>query len=243
MNATHWFLLIFVIPIFLACSAESDRKYIVEKNKIEQPIPVKNEEAGLLAPNIGQRTAEEMVAAGFKRYGIEKGVLIFRMDGALSGTENIYFDHWGWREGKYVQTTSDIGTFDQKINKIQLLDGERRYEYDPKKNEAHYFESKQVQKSADAYGTKDMTIISDKMIKRMGGKIKGTNQIRGVKCQVWGIDQYDTEISMWKGLTMGERSAPNDIPVARTCILLDTTSVVPLEKMTLPKGAKLIKVN
>ena len=223
---------------FLACTSSDPDKTIPTSVVPQQKVQVASKTEAHSDSKIGQRTAGEMVAAGFKRYGVEKGTLIFRMDGAVKGTENLYFDHWGWREGKYIQTESDIGPYDKKTNKIQFLDGERRYEYDPKTSEAHFFGSKQVQKSADRYGTKDMTIVGDEMIKNMGGIPNGTKEVRGVECQVWNIEEYKTELSMWKGITMWERSTPNNIPVARSCILLDTTSAIPLKKLVLPDHIK-----
>ncbi len=210
---------------------------------IQQPVKTTNPVSEVSSATIGKRTAEEMVAAGFKRYGVEKGTLIFRMDGAVNGTENIYFDHWGWREGKYVNTQSDIGPFDQKTNTIQFLDGERRYEYHAHKAEAHFFESRQVQRAADRYGTKDMTIVGDEMIKNMGGEVVGKKNIMGVVCDLWEIGRYNTKLAMWKGITMGERSRADNLPVSRRCILLDTTSAIPLNKIVLPEGVKLISAN
>ena len=110
-------LLLMVSPIlfFINCTHKSS---LVPSPKAK--LTVATEPTKPFSENIGKRTAEEMVAAGFKRYGIEKGILIFRMDGGVNGTENLYFDHWGWREGKYVQSESDIGTYDRKTKKIQF---------------------------------------------------------------------------------------------------------------------------
>ncbi|MEO1257288.1 MAG: hypothetical protein AAFZ15_00765 [Bacteroidota bacterium] len=233
----------FTMLLLQACGPGQKEQDIRRQAAKKQKVVLENQPAAPTASNIGKRTAEEMVAAGFKRYGIEKGMLIFRMDGALIGTENVYFDHWGWREGKYIQTAADIGPYDKKENKVQFLDGERRYEYDPASGKAYFFESKQVQKSADRYQTKDMTVVGDEMIKQMGGIIAGTSEIQGLTCEVWDIDPYKTELSMWKGITMGERSHPNNIPVARTCVSIDTTSEIPLEKMVLPAHIELVKAN
>ena len=245
MNVFQYTFILILLATFTACSGSdqvTDKTSPVENQKVavaNLPSSISTPTTSS-SPNIGQRNAAEMVAAGFKRYGTEKGMLIFRMDGALSGTEHLYFDHWGWREGKYVKTEADIGKYDKKENKIQFLDGERRYEYNPATNEAHFFQSRQVQRTADHYGTKDMTVIGDEMIRKMGGEHKGEGEVKGLKCQIWEIEKYKTKIMMWKGITIGERSEPNDIPVARTCILLDTISVIPLNKMTLPEGVKLI---
>ncbi len=232
------------ILLLTACTAEKPRYEERGKDKIgldlsgQQKIAVANKATNGTPSNIGKRTAEEMVAAGFKRYGIEKGILIFRLDGALKGTENLYFDHWGWREGKYTQATADVGTYDKKINTAQFLDGERRYEYNIETGIAKFFESGQVQRSADQYGTKDMTIVGDEMIKRMGGVEDGTSKVMGMDCQIWDIDKYKTVLHMWKGITMKERAYPENIPVARTCISLDTTAPPRLEKMVLPANIK-----
>ncbi|GIV30678.1 MAG: hypothetical protein KatS3mg029_0029 [Saprospiraceae bacterium] len=69
---------------------------------------------------IGTRSAKEMVAAGYKRYGIEKGILYFRLDGAVKGTETIYFDHWGWREAKYINTETDLRHLPRKSQQGHL---------------------------------------------------------------------------------------------------------------------------
>lgn len=191
------------------------------------------------APIPGSRNAEQMVAAGFHRYGIEKGRLIFRMDGAVKGTEVIYFDHWGWREGKYVRTEADVGAYKEKTNKAQFLDGERRYEYDPKTNTATYFDSPQVQASADKYHTKDMVKVGDEMIKNMGGVHTGKEEFQGVMCDVWEIEKYRTTLHMWQGLTLKERSFTANIPVGRTCISIVTEGDMPVKKMTVPAGAVL----
>ncbi len=226
-----------------ACSQEprfAERQKAQERVALppQQKIAVANKTANVTTANVGKRTAEEMVAAGFKRYGTEKGILIFRLDGALKGMESIYFDHWGWREGKYTQTTADVGPYDKKTNTAQFLDGERRYEYNIETGEAKFFESRQVQRAADQYGTKDMTVVGDEMIKKMGGVRDSTGTVAGVECQVWDIERYKTVLHVWKGITMKERAYPENIPVARTCMSLDTVSAPRLDKMILPDNIK-----
>lgn len=189
------------------------------------------------APVPGSRNAQEMVAAGFRRYGIEKGRLIFRLDGAVNGIEVIYFDHWGWREGKYVRTEANVGAYKEKTNMAQFLDGERRYEYDPKTNTANYFDSPQVEASAQKYQTKDMVKVADEMLKKMGGVHIKAEEFQGVMCDVWEIEKYRTTLHMWQGFTLKERSFTNNLPVGRTCISILSDADMPAEKMTVPAGA------
>lgn len=187
------------------------------------------------------RSAEEMVAAGYRRYGIEKGALIFRIDGAMKGTEHIYFDHWGWREAKYTRTTTDVGSLQEHTNQVQYLEGERRYVYDPETNTANYFDSPQVRQSAEKYQTRDMVKVGIEMLKNMGGKPAGTGKIGDIDCDIWEIEQYRTTLHMWQGLTMKEQSFAGNIPVRRACVQIETDKEVPLERLLLPAGAKIVK--
>lgn len=227
---------IFGFVILYSCGPTEERD--IAKSSVQAISVHQKEDKVQMAPSQpGNRTAEEMVAAGFRRYGTEKGMVIFRIDGAVKGTEHIYFDHWGWREGKYVNTLTDAGAYKDTTVTVQYLDGERRYEYDPATQTALFFESKQVQASADRYGTKDMVKVGDEMIKKMGGVRTGTGDVRGVTCDVWEIERYRTTLHMWNGLTLKERSTIEALPVARTCILLDTINAFAVEKMLLPEGA------
>ena len=207
-----------------------------------QVVPIAAAKEASPASPVGRRDAQEMVAAGFKRYGLEKGVLLFRVDGAMKGMDALYFDHWGWREGKHNMTDAEVGAYRKKDRSVQYLDGERRYQYEPDENTAYFFESRQVQAAADRYGTLDMTIVGDEMIKNMGGVPAGQAEVMGVTCDIWLIEKTRTTLYMWKGITMKEHSFTNNIPVTRRCVLLDTTGGIDLEKMILPEEAKLENV-
>jgi hypothetical protein len=188
----------------------------------------------------GHRTAEQMVAAGFKRFGVERGVLTFTYDGVVKGTHHLYFDHWGWREAKYVKTTTTVGDYREEANAVEYLDGERRYQYDPAKQLVTYLDSQQAQQMADKYKTKDMVAVGIEMTRQMGGTPVGKATVQGVECEVWKIEKNSTKLYMWKGITMGEESTVNGLPLRRTCTSMDTKKAPPADKLALPKGVKVV---
>lgn len=233
-------LFLFVAMTYLlACTGEQVPKAATATAQPAKAVQTSTAESS----PIGTRSATEMVAAGYKRYGIEKGILYYRLDGAVKGLETIYFDHWGWREAKYINIKTQVGDFREETNKVTYLDGEKRYEYDPATNAANWFESPQVAKAAEKYGTKDMTIVGDEMIKNMGGRKVKTEEFAGVECDVWEIDRYKTTLWMWKGLTLKERSKTDNIPIGRTCLIIEQDKPIPEEKITVPENAKLVKAN
>ncbi|MBI5917165.1 MAG: hypothetical protein HY842_17475, partial [Bacteroidetes bacterium] len=169
MKSTWFFLLALAFGVsFFSCTSDSKSAVAtasVPPSTTGTVVPVA---AKTPAGVTGTRSAAEMVAAGFKRYGVEKGALIFRIDGAVQGTEHIFFDNWGWREAKYTRTTTELGTFNEKTNEEQYLEGERRYVYFPETNKAQYFDSQQIMAMADKYQTKDLVVVGNEMLKNMG---------------------------------------------------------------------------
>lgn len=240
MKFLWFFTLAFAVSlIFTACSDATEKMDIPQAVSTVSGLPVPVAEKKTL-PNPGKfRTAEEMVAAGFKRYGIEKGALIFRLDGVVNGTEHLFFDNWGWREAKYTRTTTDAGTFQERTNEVQYIDGELRYVYHPDTKTADYFESPQIQQTADRYQTKDMVAVGIEIIKNMGGEPAGTGKIGHIECEIWELKKYRTTLYMWQGLTMFEQSFTGNLPVRRTCVQIKTEEEIPLEKLVMPEGVKI----
>lgn len=227
-------IVLILMGMTIACQTQPDIPNQAATVKTEQAAtPVK------VSANKPARSAEEMVADGFRRYGIEKGIIHFRIDGAVKGTNVIYFDNWGWREAKYENTTADIGKYKEETIKVQFLDGERRYDYDPRTQIANYFNSPQVQQAAEKYQTKDMVKVGDEMLKKMGAVPAGKGNIMDIECDVWELEQYKTTLHMWQGITMKEQSFAGNLPVRRAAILVQTEIEVPVEKLSLPKSASI----
>jgi hypothetical protein len=185
------------------------------------------------------RNAQQMVAAGYKRYGVEKGTLVFQYTGAVSGTDYIYFDNWGWREAKYTRTKTEIGTFKEEANMVQYIDGENRNMYNPATNKTRYFDGRQAIVVADKYGTKDMVAFNDVLTRNMGGRPDGKVMVGNIECDAWYIEKHQAHLFMWQGITMGEESYVNGIMVGRTCTSIELKKNPPLDKLVLPKGAVL----
>ncbi|MCF8246330.1 MAG: hypothetical protein K9J37_22700 [Saprospiraceae bacterium] len=206
---------------------------------VSRPAP---EVQPVVKPHIAgtPRTAEQMVAAGYKRYGIEKGALIFRLDGAVNGTEHIFFDHWGWREAKYTRTSTELGTFNEETDEAQYLEGERRYVYDVKTKKARYFDSQSIIKTADQYNTKDMVVVGNEMLKNMGMTPAGKANVGTTECDVWVKATPKIRLYMWQGLTLAEESYVNNIPIGRRCLQMELEKDPPLERLLLPKGVEVV---
>ncbi len=245
---SNWYLLsamTFALSFFACTDSKKEAARALPASMAVAVANVPEQAEPIVRPpaDAAARSAAEMVAAGFKRYGIEKGALIFRIDGAVNGTEHIYFDHWGWREAKYTKTKTELGTFNEETDEVQYLEGERRYQYFPKTNKASYFDSRQIMAMAEKYQTKDMVVVGNEMLKNMGAVPDGKAKVGEIECDVWVIERNRIRLYMWQGLTMAEESYVNNIPIGRRCLQVEVEKDMPLERLLLPKGAVLENIN
>lgn len=242
MKSNCYFLCLALLALFVS-SCNNDEKSVEKAlaSADSQPQPAAVSNPGPLKPSTPYagppRTAEQMVAAGYKRFGIEKGALIFRLDGAVNGTEHLFFDNWGWREAKYTNTTTTVANFHEVVNDVQYLDGERRYLYDPKANKAQYINSQQMVAVSEKYNTKDMVVVADEMLKNMGAVPDGKAMVGKTECDAWVIERSRIRLYMWQGITMAEESYVNNIPIGRRCLQVEIANDPPLDRLLLPKGA------
>ncbi len=242
------FVLVLIASALCACSGSFEKADALSPDSLVSnfTVPAQQLPQGKGKPahaTEGYRRAEEMVAQGFRRYGIEKGALIFRLDGAVSGTEHLYFDNWGWREAKYTRTTTLAGAYQEHTNEVQYMDGEFRYLYDAGTETAYYFESPQIQQSAEKYHTKNMLAVGVEMLKEMGAQPAGNGKIGDIDCEIWKIKKYRTTLYLWQRLTLLEQSFPGNHPLRRVCVQVKTDETIPMEKLTLPAEVKIVRPN
>lgn len=221
-------LFLFALPMVACNQVQPDHKMGPASQAAVVPIK---------APaNAGSRSAGEMVAEGFRRYGVESGIIEYRLKGSVVGTEVLYFDHWGWREAKYEQNTIVAGNLNQTTDKVQYLEGERRTVHDRKTGAVSFFDTPQVQRSAEKLGTKNMVEVGYDMMRKMGGVKTGTAPVAGVECGIWQMPRYNTNLWMYEGLTLQEVSNYENLPVTRQAVSARFNVAVPEEKLVLPKG-------
>lgn len=187
------------------------------------------------------RNASEMVAAGFKRYNVESGIVEYTLNGAKKGTEKLYFDMWGWREARYESGTIKMMGIEQKSETVQYLDGEWMISYDPQTNYATRMGNPMFKKLTEKSDTKNMTELGEKMLENMGGKVTGTETIAGKLCRKWEISSLKSTAWVWNGLTLKESSTMMNISMEKIATAVQTGIAPPAEKLTVPKDAKGIK--
>jgi len=151
-------------------------------------------------PALAQRTSQELAAAGYKRYPVEKGHMVYETGtGETKKTETVYFDRWGWRELRITEQTVLREGQEVKQKQGQFLDGEYTTTIDYVYRKA----TRRIQPiSIDLSNTIEGESLSEKgekIVLSRGTKQEDQKKLHGYKCN--GVQFNDGTINwFWKGL-------------------------------------------
>lgn len=184
------------------------------------------------------RNAAEMLAAGYKRYNVESGIVELAVEGSQQGTEKIYFDSWGWREATYESTTLKVMGMEHKNERVMYIDGEWMISYDPKTNYATRTTNPMLTDLMEKGETQNLTEVGQQMIENAGAKMTGTETIAGKECQKWELSSLGTTTWVWKGLTLKIVTNIMGMTITKMATSVQTGVSVPTDKLIPPAEAK-----
>jgi hypothetical protein len=172
----------------------------------------------------------------FKRYNIEKGIVEYELSGSRTGKEILYFDNWGMREATFTNAEISISGFSIKENKITILDGEWTYNIDLDKKTGSKIKTPLLEELIKAAGDKDLGEFGEEMLKKMGGKKIGKDEVLGKTCDIWEIQNLNTRSWVWNWITLKTEAKLMGVSVIITATKISPNVSVPEEKFKIPAG-------
>lgn len=212
------------------------QKEEVEKKKIEEEV----EFTEILTTEA--KTSQEMSSEGYKRYGVESGIIETELTGFQKGTETIYFDNWGMREAKYSHTIMTMAGNKREAKIFTLIDGEWIYNIDLDTNKGTKIKNPMIKSIAEQTGQKDFMQLGEKVLEKMGATKVGTEEVLGRTCDVWAAQAMSMRLLVWKGIpfkttiNIGEQigqTINNEILVTK----FEEGASISEDKFKLPEGA------
>lgn len=185
------------------------------------------------------RDSEELLKAGYKRYGIESGMIEYTMSGTQTGTETIYFDRWGLREAKYTQSDKNMMGMNEKTETLIFFDGAWMYTIDLIRKTGTKMENPLLNDLSDESPNKDLAKLGEEMLSGMGGIQVGSENILGKTCEVWEAEEISFKSWVWKGIAL--KTQVNMMGMGSNVIAtrIEEGVKIPEEKFTIPRDVEI----
>ncbi len=187
--------------------------------------------------------SDNPVSDVFKRYGIESGIVEYKMSGSQTGTETLQFDNYGMREVKHTNTTMEVMGYKTETSTISLFDGEWHYSWDPKTKQGTKMSEKMLFEMAEKYKTKDFKEIGEKMMESMGAKKLANETFLGKDCEVWEVEMANTKTWNWNGVTLKTETSMMGITINSEATSIQDDVSIPEDKFAVPTDVTFTEVN
>ncbi|MDO8648182.1 MAG: hypothetical protein Q7R81_00175 [Candidatus Peregrinibacteria bacterium] len=187
--------------------------------------------------------SQSMTQEGYKRYGVESGIIVYEKTGYQTGTETVYFDQWGMREARYDDSEITAEGETVKTNQLILLDGEWTYNIDLNTKEGTKLKNSSYAEIAEQSGSKDMATLGESMLQSLGGKKTGTEVIAGKECDVWLLESLGSVNCIWNSIPLKTEVTLGDIQVSGIATSVQEGGPISEDKFKVPAGITLSEEN
>ena len=171
------------------------------------------------------------------KYAIESAIITYKISGTTNGTEIIYFDHWGERETKFIQSITETTFYSVKTKRsdtlLNIFDGKTFYSIDLKNKTGLKTEKLELVKKIRPQNS---TYTSAKL-KNIGAKLIGEELILDKTCQIW--KTHSEKIWLWNGIVLKTHSKQTGKKIIKETIKMETNINIDDKIFTIPEGIKL----
>ena len=214
-SVTYFFLSLFVISL-----AGAGCKKPVENNNNQDSEP---------------KEAKQLLEK--KRYDVESGHVQYVFEGMKTGTEDLYFDDWGWKESAISKSKISIAPTEE--NTLRLLDGFIQYSVDLNTNVATKIDNAILKQIAEKNTEDSLTGLGEKMLEQAGAVKKGTKIVAGQECDIWEVPNLGTTQCVYKGVTLEINTNFAGINYVQRATSIEFNIAVDANKFELPEGVEI----
>lgn len=156
-----------------------------------------------------------------RQYGIPSAIVDYEVRGLKTGTERLYFDTWGTRQARYIHTKMLVMGLAQEENILKITDGQWRYTIDLAKAAGTRDKNPLLTTYAAQIRRDNRLLLGDEVMRDMGGRKAGSNNILGRSCQVWVVPATHTSYCLWKHLPLLTVVRDSDVELVTRAISIN----------------------
>ncbi len=174
-----------------------------------------------------------------KRYGVKSAVVEYEISGAKTGTEKLIFDDWGAKEVKYENGKIAVSGFTVEDNRMTIIEGDWTYKIDLKSKTGTKIKTPYLDEMKQAAGSEDLTVVGERIMKKMGGKIIGQEVLLGKRCDIWEIESVGTKSWVWEWITLKTEVKFMGNSILVKAVKVDVNTSLPSNTFDIPEGVSI----
>lgn len=228
------------VQAFIAEMTEENRDLVWEHNNAQDedyksPVDYGKGNTSDSGKKFKDGPADEVLAQGYKRYDQEYGMIEYKITGDYPGREVIFFDKYGWLEGK----ESEMKVMGTESKSITYLDGTWIINYTPESNFASKVRNPLFSSFLQNMDENNMSTVVERMMTEGGmGEKVGTENILGKNCTVWEMSSLKSKVWVWKGITLQEETKMLGVNITKEAVKVDFSNRPDKNKLVPTPGTK-----
>ncbi len=171
----------------------------------------------------------------YYRYGVKSGHLVYTLKGIKQGTEELFFDQYGYRQVKYTKIYFKIGTSIKELSSITLYRNDSVYMLNLKDSSIQKYSEDYLYKKAknlNSLNLGDAQIAL--LIKEQGMQKKGSIRFLNKDCRVYANADSSNVIWFWKNIPLYSKSKLLNVSNEQKAIRIQIELDIPESKFKLP---------
>ena len=184
--------LFIVIILILACSKDKDQEgQPPSKQPIEEKVTIKDQ----------------------KFFGIESGIVEYKITGSQKGNKTLYFKDWGRRQAEFSTSTIKVGRYSKDANLLKLSNGNWYYIINLEsktgtKREHPVLEKLREYRDEISYGE-----FGEQLALMNGGIETGSDPVNGRRCRVFEFKSKNSKEWLWNWLILKSETLTGKVKI------------------------------
>ncbi len=203
-------------------------------------MPSTRQRGGLTVALLLACSPAALPESGYKRYGLESGIIEYEVSGTKTGKETLYFDRWGAREAKYSTTRAQSHGVSRTSHRLALIEGEWLTRIDLDAGQGVRTRNTALARTANKMGSRDLSGAAERYILEAGGEKIGSEVIAGRACDVWELKKLGTKTWLWKSIPLKTHFRVHGRERLVVAKRVEDGVEIPEQRFVVPEGVELV---
>lgn len=195
--------------------------------------PASTEGSGEAAPVAAEKASSGPVIA--KYFQAKSGIVEYRLTGARTGTETLYWDDWGQRQARMTKASITMMGVTQTTDDWVITLPDVVYTIDMKTKTAMRAENPAAA-LAEGLSAEDLEEFGRYVSEATGMKRVGTDTVAGLTCELWRAEELQSETCSYRGVPLRSSANMMGLSTAMTATRVELNARVDESRFKVPAG-------